>query len=38
MSEDRVAALEAKLAEMDKRLTQREDELDVRKLQYLYGY
>ncbi|WAT17445.1 nuclear transport factor 2 family protein [Aurantiacibacter sp. MUD11] len=38
MSDDRIAALEAKLAEMDKRLTQREDELDVKKLQYLYGY
>jgi carotenoid cleavage dioxygenase len=38
MSEDRIAALEAKLAEMDRRLTVREDELDVKKLQYLYGY
>lgn len=38
MSDDRVAALEAKLAEMDRRLTTREDELDVKKLQYLYGY
>lgn len=38
MSEDRIAALEAKLAEMERRLTVREDELDVKKLQYLYGY
>jgi len=38
MSEDRIAALEARLAEMDRRLTVREDELDVKKLQYLYGY
>lgn len=38
MSEDRIVALEAKLAEMDRRLTAREDELDVTKLQYLYGY
>lgn len=38
MSEDRIAELEAKLAEMDSRLTVREDELDVKKLQYLYGY
>ncbi len=38
MAEDRIAALEARLAEMDRRLTVREDELDVKKLQYLYGY
>ncbi len=38
MSEDRIAALEAKLEEMEQRLTVREDELDVKKLQYLYGY
>ena len=38
MSEDRVAALEAKLEQMERRLTRREDELDVRSLQYLYGY
>lgn len=36
--EDRIAALEAKLTAMDARLTQREDELDIRKLQFLYGY
>ena len=38
MSEDRIAALEAKLADMESRLARREDELDVRSLQYLYGY
>lgn len=38
MAEDRIAALEAKLADMERRLTVREDELDVKKLQYLYGY
>lgn len=38
MSEDRIAALEGKLAEMERRLTVREDELDIRKLQHLYGY
>ncbi|MFM5923845.1 MAG: nuclear transport factor 2 family protein [Novosphingobium sp.] len=38
MSEDRIAALEAKLADVEKRLVVREDELDVKKLQYLYGY
>jgi carotenoid cleavage dioxygenase len=38
MSEEKLAALEAKLEAMDKRLQRREDELDVRKLQFLYGY
>ena len=38
MSEDRITALEAKLAELETRLARREDELDVRSLQYLYGY
>ena len=38
MSEDRLTALEAKLADVEQRLTIREDELDIRKLQYLYGY
>ena len=38
MSEEKRAALEAKLEAMEKRLQRREDELDVRKLQFLYGY
>ncbi len=38
MSEDRVAALETRLADMERRLQIREDELDVRKLQFTYGY
>ncbi|GGD64322.1 nuclear transport factor 2 family protein [Erythrobacter arachoides] len=38
MSDDKLAALEARLEAMEARLTQREDELDVKKLQYLYGY
>ena len=38
MSEDRIAALEGKLADLEARLTVREDELDIRKLQHLYGY
>ena len=38
MSEDRFAALEAKLAALETRLARREDELDVRSLQYIYGY
>ena len=38
MSEDKIAALESKLEAMEKRLQRREDELDVRKLQFLYGY
>lgn len=35
---DRIALLEQKLAQVEARLTVREDELDVRKLQHLYGY
>lgn len=35
---DRLAALEARISELDKRLEQRESELDIRKLQHLYGY
>ena len=35
---DRVATLEKQVAELAARLTIREDELDVRKLQHLYGY
>ena len=38
MSEDCIAALEGKLADLEARLTVREDELDIRKLQHLYGY
>lgn len=39
MSEsDRIAALEAQVSNLAKRLTIREDELDIRKLQHLYGY
>src|SRR3569833_807957 len=38
MSEEKLAKLEAKIDELERRLTQREDELDVKKLQYLYGY
>ncbi|MGZ5792269.1 MAG: nuclear transport factor 2 family protein, partial [Croceibacterium sp.] len=38
MSEDKLAQLESKLEAMEKRLQRREDELDVRKLQFLYGY
>jgi SnoaL-like domain len=38
MSEDRFTALEAKLAALETRLARREDELDVRSLQYIYGY
>ena len=38
MSDDRVEALAAKVEELEQRLTVREDELDVKKLQYLYGY
>ncbi len=33
-----MAALAAEVEQLERRLTQREDELDVRKLQYLYGY
>ncbi len=38
MSEVSISALAAKVDELEKRLQQREDELDVRKLQFLYGY
>ena len=35
---NQIAALESRLADLEKRLTVREDELDIRKLQHLYGY
>ncbi|MBC7986558.1 MAG: nuclear transport factor 2 family protein [Sphingomonadaceae bacterium] len=35
---DRIAALEARLAEAERRLTVQEDEQAVRKLHHLYGY
>ena len=35
---DRIAKLEQSVASLSSRLQRREDELDVRKLQYLYGY
>ncbi|WP_428334790.1 nuclear transport factor 2 family protein [Novosphingobium sp.] len=38
MADDRIAALEKSVETLSRRLQQREDELDVRKLQYLYGY
>ena len=39
MSEaDRIAKLENAVAQLSRRLLQREDELDIRKLQHLYGY
>ncbi|WP_066804642.1 nuclear transport factor 2 family protein [Sphingomonas asaccharolytica] len=39
MSEaDRIAKLESTVEQLSRRLLQREDELDIRKLQYLYGY
>ncbi len=38
MAEDRIAALEAQVAALTKRVTVCEDEQAVRKLQYLYGY
>jgi hypothetical protein len=38
MPEVSLEALAAKVDELEKRLEQREDELDVKKLQYLYGY
>jgi hypothetical protein len=38
MSEDRIAALEATVAALTKRVTISEDEQAVKKLQYLYGY
>ncbi len=38
MSEDRIAALEAQLAALTRRVTICEDEQAVRKLHHLYGY
>jgi SnoaL-like domain len=38
MSDDRIAALEATVASLTKRVTISEDEQAVKKLQYLYGY
>ncbi|MFV0644092.1 MAG: nuclear transport factor 2 family protein [Sphingomonadaceae bacterium] len=38
MADANVESLAAKVAELEQRLTRREDELDVKKLQYLYGY
>jgi hypothetical protein len=38
MTEPSVEALAAKVDELEARLTRREDEIDVRNLQYLYGY
>lgn len=35
---NQIAALEARLNDLETRLTVREDELDIRKLQHLYGY
>lgn len=35
---DRIAKLEQSVIDLSRRLQQREDELDVRKLQHLYGY
>ncbi|MPT47733.1 MAG: nuclear transport factor 2 family protein [Sphingobium sp.] len=35
---DRISALEEQIASLNRRLTIREDELDIRKLQHLYGY
>eukprot|EP01035_Chromulina_nebulosa_P062768 gene62768-85846_t len=35
---DRIAKLEHSVENLSRRLQQREDELDIRKLQYLYGY
>ncbi|KPF91323.1 hypothetical protein IP81_11475 [Novosphingobium sp. AAP83] len=35
---NQIVALESRLADLEKRLTVREDELDIRKLQHLYGY
>jgi hypothetical protein len=37
MVEDRIAALEAQVAALTGRLTICEDELEIRKLQHLYG-
>lgn len=36
--QDRIAALEATVAELGRRLTVQEDEQAIRKLQHLYGY
>ena len=38
MSATTLEALAAKVEELEQRLVTREDELDVKKLQYLYGY
>ena len=38
MNEDRISRLETLVARLDQRLQVREDELDIRKLQFLYGY
>ena len=38
MAETSVEALAAKVEELEARLQRREDEIDVRNLQYLYGY
>lgn len=38
MSDDRIAALEAKVNELSQRLVIQEDVQEVRKLQHLYGY
>ena len=35
---DRISTLEKSVESLSRRLQQREDELDVRKLQHLYGY
>ena len=35
---DRIATLEKSVENLSRRLQQREDELDIRKLQHLYGY
>lgn len=35
---ERITALEHQIADLNRRLTIREDELDIRKLQHLYGY
>lgn len=38
MTQATLESLAAKVEELEKRLVTREDELDVKKLQYLYGY